>query len=597
MAALAIAALAVFAHTNSGIDVDDAYISYRYMENLARTGEAVYNLGDRVYGSTAMLWVFLVALVCRITGSSAEHAANIFTAALTAANVALMYALVRFNRGSALSGLLAAGALLSFPLFALVSTLGMETTLVTCLTLLCFHAFARNWFFRAGVASGLLFMTRPDAVAMWLAMIGIAGLGVFRKRSRPTAFRELLWLAVGFFLIAIPFMGFCAQYYGTVLPNTLSAKRAIPLYVAGRWWMRDHFLSGPGFPVSIAVAVGCVWLAVRRNTEGVWSRPTTRLFGVAALWLLAYALAWSWTGIDKYIWYVAAMAAPSTVALVSVALLAAEQRPGRSLILSLVLLTVVVWWGREARNVIGYWNGVYVEAQEMRRKALGMAISKYTVPTEEVLTTGAIGIIGYNCGGCYLVDVLGLVTPLARAASYPAPTLMYISDETGVPPDFQAAYWSRQAASDGQGSLLLTSRTRASSWDPERIRPAMVLNAAFGSATTLVGVNPIRREVAAGQSIQFEAQWKFAQPLLAEQAIVYSVGRQNQDNVASLDAKGFFAGRRSFQDVRPGEAVLDTITIPITAETPAGVYTVSASIRTADASERVSAELMTIVVR
>ena len=539
IAASVVAAPTCFALTNTDIDVDDAYISYRYVENLAKTGQAVYNLGDRVYGSTAMLWVFVLALVCRTTGASAEHSANILAAALTGANAALTYALIRFNRGSVALATTATAALLSFPLFMLVSSLGMETAFLTFLILVSLHAFTRGWMFRAGVISGLIFATRPDGLAVVLSMLATTLVGLLpiyggrllgrRRQPVPEVAKQHLAEARrilgGFSVVALPFVSFCQSYYGSILPNTLSAKRAIPLVVAGRWWMPEHFVTGPGLPVTLALALGAALLVRHRNSDGILRERRTQLFLLTGSWLLLYAFAWTMTGIDKYIWYVAAMAAPSVVALAVPALLVGEdggQPELRTwpwiarLLLFAAMLSVVGWWGRDAQQTIKHWNSVYIEAQEHRRKALGVAVSKYAVPTQEVLTTGAIGIVGYTCGGCYVVDALGLVTPLAKLNSYPRPTIWYNADSAGPTPEFKYVYWSTEPRIGGEGSVLLTNRTLPSTWDPERIRPSIFVNASFGKDVTLIGANPVRKSAAPGDVIQFEALWKFARPLSSD---------------------------------------------------------------------------------
>ena len=47
---------------------DDAYISFRYAQNLALHGELTYNLGERVEGYTNFLWTVLMALVLALGG-------------------------------------------------------------------------------------------------------------------------------------------------------------------------------------------------------------------------------------------------------------------------------------------------------------------------------------------------------------------------------------------------------------------------------------------------------------------------------------------------------------------------------------------------
>ncbi len=569
---LGCAALFVFALTNTGIDVDDAYISYRYMENLASHGEAVYNLGDRVYGSTAMLWVFVIALLSRITSASAEHTANIVAAVLTVCNAALSYTLVRHLGGSRSLAVVAAVALLSYPLFALVSTLGMETALLTALMLVCFLAFMREWPFRTGLLAALCFMTRPDALALICALSAVTAFGLFQSRTRTRARRDLFLLVFGFACLAAPFVAFCQAYYGTPLPNTLSAKRMIALVAAERWWMINHFLSGPGVPVSIALGFGASRLIAKRPPVG--NGHAARVFGVAAIWLLAYITAWSWTGIDRYIWYVAAMSAPSVVAL-SASILLVERASRLPRLLVLAFLGVAVWWTREAIQTVHWWNTSYVEEQELRRRALGRAINIYAEPAREVVSTGAVGILGYECRECFIVDTLGLISPRARAAAYPRATLGYISAEHYVPDGFRAVYWNTSPNIRVPGVLLMTSTERPSTWDPQRVRPAIPLDLRFGSTARVLGVNPIHQTLQAGRFVQFEVLWNFEAPLPQGTVIGYYLSNPLHSVVASVDVRGFFDGRRSFQDVRVGETVLDTINLTIPPTTPPGTYELS----------------------
>src|ERR1700738_1680717 len=50
--------------------IDDAFISFRYAENLARGAGLVYNPGERVEGYTNFLWVLIIAAVYRLGGES-----------------------------------------------------------------------------------------------------------------------------------------------------------------------------------------------------------------------------------------------------------------------------------------------------------------------------------------------------------------------------------------------------------------------------------------------------------------------------------------------------------------------------------------------
>jgi len=65
---LVILLLAAFQALRFFVPVDDAYISYRYAENLAAGRGLVFDPGERVEGYSNFLWVILLAL-SRILGA------------------------------------------------------------------------------------------------------------------------------------------------------------------------------------------------------------------------------------------------------------------------------------------------------------------------------------------------------------------------------------------------------------------------------------------------------------------------------------------------------------------------------------------------
>ncbi|MGB5138377.1 MAG: hypothetical protein WBP29_07570, partial [Candidatus Zixiibacteriota bacterium] len=64
------AAIAVFVFTCFHFELtqDDAYISFRYAENLINGDGLVFNIGERVEGYTNFLWVILLALAKGLLG-------------------------------------------------------------------------------------------------------------------------------------------------------------------------------------------------------------------------------------------------------------------------------------------------------------------------------------------------------------------------------------------------------------------------------------------------------------------------------------------------------------------------------------------------
>jgi hypothetical protein len=67
----AVACLAIMVLLAPKWTVDDAYITYRYAQNLARHGELNWNVGqDPVEGYTGVAWPVILSGFCRLIPSS-----------------------------------------------------------------------------------------------------------------------------------------------------------------------------------------------------------------------------------------------------------------------------------------------------------------------------------------------------------------------------------------------------------------------------------------------------------------------------------------------------------------------------------------------
>ncbi len=54
---------------------DDAFISFRYVQNLLEGHGLVFNVGERVEGYSNFLWVLELAAIWKVLGIRPEHAA------------------------------------------------------------------------------------------------------------------------------------------------------------------------------------------------------------------------------------------------------------------------------------------------------------------------------------------------------------------------------------------------------------------------------------------------------------------------------------------------------------------------------------------
>jgi hypothetical protein len=192
--------------------MEDAYITYRYAQNLAAGNGFVFNPGERVLGTSTPLYAMLLGL-----------------AGLLRLDIALTSA-VLFSVSLAATGLLGAGVLRRYghpALSILFATLaiwgacdidfffGMEIPFHLMLLFAAFRAALDGRRTVTGLLVGLAFLTRYDAAVFALSLFAIL---LWRNRKVP--WREGL-LALG---VVAPWLLFAQLYFGSVFPNTLGAK-------------------------------------------------------------------------------------------------------------------------------------------------------------------------------------------------------------------------------------------------------------------------------------------------------------------------------------------------------------------------------------
>jgi len=229
---LASVAFAVLMASRSAWVCDDAFISFRYAENLVRGLGLVFNAGERVEGYTNFLWTVWVALGLKL-GADAEGWSVAWGVVCYGAAIALLahHARRRTRTSSAVFALPLAALLgavhLDWQRFA---TSGLETSLFTMLLVLGYVLLLSPSapLVSAAAAGGVLAfatMTRPEG--MLFAVLG----GAFLLGTRRSRWRSLALFSAGYLLLWGPFAVWRLAYYGDFFPNTFYAKSG------GRaWW-------------------------------------------------------------------------------------------------------------------------------------------------------------------------------------------------------------------------------------------------------------------------------------------------------------------------------------------------------------------------
>jgi len=264
---------------------DDAYISFRYAENLAHGQGLVFNPGERVEGYTNLLWVVLLAGLHRL-GADTPRAAYLLSLLLGAITIALVSVwparLAPLLQGLARAegkvrpwvdrpGLVvwgAAGALLlgCSHAFAFHAVQGLETTLMAVLVsvaLLALNPRSRRPGWVSAAAFVLAMLTRPEGLLLFLVVAAAFALSL-ENTSRRARFHEFVPCAAALAAYGC-FLAWRVWYYGTLVPNTFFAKRAALAadVASGIAYVADWVVGGSGAVVAVACLVIALVLGCR----------------------------------------------------------------------------------------------------------------------------------------------------------------------------------------------------------------------------------------------------------------------------------------------------------------------------------------------
>ena len=223
---------------------DDAFISFRYAENLVRGLGLVFNQAERVEGYSNFLWTMWMALGLRL-GADVERWATAASIACYVAALGVLawnsWTLRRESRGLATWIPIAAvlGAL--HPDWQIFATGGLETSLFALEITAVYVLLARSEPGRGraaatGVLLALASMTRPDGLIL------AATVALFTLLTDPRRPRTLLVLGAAFLIVWVPYTVWRVSYYGDFFPNTYYAKSAaVAWYSQGATYISLYF--------------------------------------------------------------------------------------------------------------------------------------------------------------------------------------------------------------------------------------------------------------------------------------------------------------------------------------------------------------------
>jgi arabinofuranosyltransferase len=248
---------------------DDAYITYRYAQNLLAGHGPIYNLGEHVEGYTNFAWMLLVAAGMRLGADPLEVSRwlGLFSHCGMLFFVGCAGAWLLLEQGY--SRLLVALPLLSLLVipqaFAAMAGSGLETPFVAALlamagVLLLYADFSR-WQSRAALSLVLsvAVLTRLDcmiSVAAAMAALTVSELWAHTQWKRAWRPAFLVALPVG--AVVLVWSAWRYRFYGDLLPNTFYAKAASMSHAdAGRAYLVALARSYPQIlPLAVLSLIG-----------------------------------------------------------------------------------------------------------------------------------------------------------------------------------------------------------------------------------------------------------------------------------------------------------------------------------------------------
>lgn len=264
--------------------LDDAYISYRYADNLGHHGTFSYNPDDRVptEGATSLVWVLLMVPATLVLEDPVAWAKALSVLAALAIGLALYRRTHAWEAGM---------VFLLWPATSIHGATGMETMLAAAVMLALALTYVDGRPHRMLVSGCLAFLVRPDTLLFSLLLFGQRGLSElapFRGSAaapRPGRLRRAwaspLTAFVGF-VVAVTAARVAA--FGSLVPNTYLVKTALGIYSPYSVAAIGRFLI-PVAPVILAA----LWVAERRR-RGADDRARTAWICVAILvYILQFA--------------------------------------------------------------------------------------------------------------------------------------------------------------------------------------------------------------------------------------------------------------------------------------------------------------------
>jgi arabinofuranosyltransferase len=387
----------------AGVPLDDAYIHYRFADNLANGHGFAFNPGEPTPGSTAPLWVVLLA-IGQVVGLDPIFTSKILGALAFVACAWLTWRFAQRLIGNDRQAMLvatASGALVALSgrmVWAALS--GMETVAFAALTLLALDRLLDQPLdVPASALLGLAALLRPEGYLLFFIVVLLS---LLSPRPSGTGSSSVLRLSSNTFVFALiisPYILFSFASTGSLLPNTFRANARELTTVE----YLSHYLRYVAEDNSVVLVMALLGLSIANRDRRLWPlvswavgfpliaallTPNLRHHGRYSIPLIPFYVLLAVVGLRGYAGRVSERLARRAVLVLSAAMLV------------LGLVSTYKWSGTFAADA----RDITQMQVEMGRWV------KANTPTSATLALSDIGAITY-LSGRRVMDIVGLVTP------------------------------------------------------------------------------------------------------------------------------------------------------------------------------------------
>lgn len=394
--------------------VDDGLIYAKFATCLADGGNWTFNCGEApVYATTSALWPMLLTglLLIGIDQITAIPILNGVATLLLASAVGFL-----FPKDRAGLRLIVGVSISALPL--IWRSQGLEVVLACALVAWTIVAFIQKREQASGILLGLAVLARPDSALLAPILLIVA---LIQEHRVP--WRAMLWSAA----VVMPWLIFAWATFGSVLPDTLSAK--VAQSGLEDWWPSPPFLEAVDIEVRTIsfflypfCTAGILLAVVAIKEKGIRSMQHNLGPFLFATYGIIHGACYSLLDVSSgYFWYMIPLTSGVLIlAILGVGELAelTENRKGRAFVL--VLLGPLMFWS--------CWSGAFEIPASYRLSNEYRSVSRHlseTATSGEEVASVEIGYIGYF-SNVKVLDVHALIHPEEQQAIRSGDVLWWI---------------------------------------------------------------------------------------------------------------------------------------------------------------------------